>query len=80
MKNIEHVLLLGDSSHEAIDMFLKECFHSDHGGVDYEVVIMRTGPPSEEMNAILNRTEYESRVHYLEGSSLNHDDLKRCMA
>ena len=79
-KNIEHVLLLGDSSNEAIDMFLKECFHSDHGGIDKEVVIMRNGPPSEEMNEMLNRAEYESRVYYLEGSPLNHDDLRRCMA
>lgn len=79
-KNITHVLLLGDCSHEAIDMFLKECFHSDHGGIDMEVVIMRNGPPTEDMNALLNRAEYESRVMYLEGSPLNHDDLSRCMA
>jgi len=52
---IEHVLLIGDSSVEAIDMFLKECFHSDHGGVDKEVVIMRCFPPTEEMNVILNQ-------------------------
>ena len=72
--------MLGDSSHEAIDMFLKECFHSDHGGLDKEVVIMRNGPPSEEMTVMLNKAEYLSRVDYLEGSPLNHEDLKRCMA
>ena len=80
-REIKHVLLLGDSQHEAISTFLKECFHSDHGTVDNtEVVIMRSGPPSEEISALLSMVEYDSKVIYLEGSPLNHDDLRRCMA
>ena len=27
---VEHILLLGDGQPDAIDYFLKECFHADH--------------------------------------------------
>ena len=48
-KNVKHILLLGESQPDAIKTFLKECFHSDHGSIETEVVIMRQGIPSEEM-------------------------------
>jgi hypothetical protein len=44
---------------------LKECFHADHGAMDTDVVIMRTGPPSEEFNQILKNPKFDSRVVYL---------------
>ena len=63
--DVEHVLLLGDSQPDAIDYFLKECFHADHGAMDTDVVIMRSGPPSEEFNQILKNPKFDSRVVYL---------------
>jgi hypothetical protein len=48
--NVEHLLLLGESQPDAIDYFLKECFHADHVAMDADVVIMRAGPPSDEFN------------------------------
>jgi hypothetical protein len=44
----KHILLLGDGQYEAIEYFLKECFHEDHGAMDTDVVIMRSTQPSEE--------------------------------
>ena len=38
----KHILLLGDGQYEAIECFLKECFHEDHGDMDTDVVIMRS--------------------------------------
>jgi hypothetical protein len=62
-RDVKHVLLLGDSQPNAISTFLKECFHSDHGAAETDVVIMRTEPPSEELMQLL--TQFVSRVFYL---------------
>ena len=51
--DIQHILLLGDSCPDAISTFLKECFHSDHGAMETDVVIMRSCPPSDEINQII---------------------------
>lgn len=48
-KEPKHILLLGDSPPEAIKTFLTECFHTDHGIVETNVIIMRNHPPNEEM-------------------------------
>ena len=66
-RDVKHILLLGDSQPDAIRTFLKECFHSDHGAMETDVVIMRTDPPSDEMKQIISgsQSEYESRVYYL---------------
>ena len=77
--DLKHILLLGNSQPDAINTFLQECFHADHGSLDTDVVIMRNGPPTEEINAILkNNTQFDSRVIYLQGNPLNHEDLMRC--
>lgn len=47
---VKHILLLGDSQPDAVDYFLKECFHADHVSNDIDVVIMRSEPPTEEFN------------------------------
>lgn len=78
--DIKHILLLGDSQHDAINTFLKECFHSDHGAMDTDVVILRSGPPTEEINNVLKNPQFESKVIYLQGSALSHEDLRRCQA
>lgn len=79
-KDTKHILLLGDGQYEAIEYFLKECFHEDHGDMDTDVVIMRSTQPSEEFKQILKNSAFDSRVHYLQGSPLNHTDLQRCQA
>ena len=49
--------------------------------METDVVIMRNGPPTEEIDSILkNNSQYESRVVYLQGNPLNHEDLMRCQA
>ena len=40
-KDTKHILLLGESPPEAIKTFLTECYHSDHGSNETNVVIMR---------------------------------------
>jgi hypothetical protein len=64
-RETKHILLLGDGQFDAIDYFLRECFHADHGATDTDVVIMRSGPPDEEFNQILKNPMFDSRVFYL---------------
>ena len=61
-KDIRHILLLGDCQPETIITFLKECFHSDHGSNETDVVIMRSAPPCDNINTILKDPKYESKV------------------
>jgi hypothetical protein len=60
-----HILLFGDAPMDAIKIFLRECFHADHGAQGTNLVIMRNNAPSEEMNALLKSSSYESRVSYI---------------
>ena len=78
--NVQHVLLLGEAQPEAVKTFLKECFHSDHGEVETHVVIMRKSPPTEDINNILKLPEFDTKVTYLQGTPLSHEDLRRCQA
>jgi hypothetical protein len=75
-----HILLFGDAPLDAIKIFLEECFHIDHGTQETNLVIMRNNPPSEEMNALLKSSTYESRVSFIQGNPLFQRDLKRCLA
>jgi len=45
----QHFLLLGDSDPGAIETFLSECFHSDHGRQETEIVILRDCEPDEKI-------------------------------
>ena len=49
-KDKEHFLLLGDSEPDAIETFLSECFHSDHGRQETEIVVLRDSEPDERIN------------------------------
>lgn len=75
-----HFLLLGDGEPEAIETFLSECFHSDHGRQETEIVILRDSEPDEKINAILKKPEYDQKLIYIKGSPLRAADLKRCKA
>lgn len=76
----QHFLVLGDCDSEAIETFLSECFHSDHGHQDTEIIILRDSEPDEKVNQMLKRPEYDQKMIYIKGSPLNRADLKRCLA
>jgi len=78
--NAMHILLFGDAPPDAVRTFLSECFHSDHGFNETNLVIMRNTQPSDELNAILKSSQFESRVYFIQGNPIYPKDLKRCMA
>ena len=71
-------MLLGDSEPNAIETFLSECFHSDHGRQETEIVILRDCEPSDKINQLLKKPEYEHKLIYIRGNPLKTEDLKRC--
>jgi hypothetical protein len=52
-QNTKHILLMGNAPPGTIDLFLRECFHADHGAQELDVIIMREGPPNEQITKIL---------------------------
>lgn len=78
-KQKKHILLLGNFNGEALNTFLTECFHADHGKTETDVVIMRNSEPGPELNAILKDPALEQKVFYIKGNSIHAADLKRCL-
>jgi len=72
--------LIGEAAPEAIKTFLTECYHSDHGVTEINVVILRRDEPNEELNAILKSPNFENKVTYIQGNPVYNKDLKRCYA
>lgn len=63
-------MLLGDSEPQAIETLLSECFHSDHGKQETEIVILRDREPDEKINALLKKPEYDQKLIYIRGNPL----------
>lgn len=76
----KHILLLGESHGDAILTFLTECFHSDHGKTETDVVILRNSEPTKEIDQILKMPQFESKVIFIKGNPILAKDLKRCLA
>ena len=73
-------MVLGDCEPDAIETFLSECFHSDHGHQDTEIVLLRDSEPDEKTNMMLKSPEYDQKLIYIRGNPLNRKDLKRALA
>ena len=52
-KDKNHFLLLGESQTDVVTTFMNECFHTDHGKNETEIVILRESEPTAEINHIL---------------------------
>lgn len=63
--NAMHILLFGEAPADAVKTFLTECFHPDHGFTDTHLVLMRPSRPKEDLNAILNSPQFESRISFI---------------
>jgi len=79
-QNKQHFIVVGDADPSAMETFLSECFHGDHGKQDTEIVILRDCEPDDKINATLKRPEYDRNLIYIRGNPLNRADLKRCQA
>ena len=79
-KDKKHFLLLGESQTDAVTTFMNECFHTDHGKNETEIVILRESEPTVEINHILKMPQFEQKLIYIKGSPLKSSDLKRAMA
>lgn len=79
-KNKRHILLLGDFHPAAMETFLTECFHADHGKIETDVVILRNSEPTSEISALLKDPQFDKKIIYIKGNPLLACDLKRCIA
>ena len=69
---------MGECDLDAIDTFLNECFHADHGVKQTDVVILRNSDPTEGIEKVINMPQFEQKVKYIKGNPLDKTDLDRC--
>lgn len=76
----KHILVCGDMKSASIEEFFRELFHEDHENRNLYVVLLCPNPPTPEIKALLKDPLLQMQVIYLEGTSLNDDDLERAKA
>lgn len=77
LQNVSHILLLGTAEIEAFKTFLTEFYHTDHGDIDTQTIIMQGSPPNEDMQALLKSQAFNGKVGFIEGNALSTKDLHR---
>ena len=77
--NIEHIVLIGTVPNTSLKNFLDEYFHPDHGDRTRHCVLMMPTRPDTSTELILMKPQYISTLYYIEGSTIDKKDLKRCL-
>jgi len=76
---VEHVVVTGNVSKEAIKDFCIELFHDDHseGSQGTNAVIIQNKDPKPEVEILMDG--YQKNMFYIAGDPLKHEDMiKRC--
>jgi hypothetical protein len=76
----KHILVCGDMKSASVEEFFSELFHEDHENRNLYVVILCPSPPTNEIKAMLKDPLLQMSMIYLQGTSLNDDDLERAKA
>lgn len=69
-ETIPHILITGTVSDTALQNFLTELFHPDHGPMQRHAVILLPAQPKNHMELVLRNSEYSSNVFYIQGIAL----------
>jgi hypothetical protein len=77
---IQHLIITGSITTGAIEDFLREFFHPDHGTNPKHCVIMSTQNPENELLNIIKDPLYDKKVFFIQGNPLDEIDLKRAQA
>lgn len=64
---VHHILITGTVSDTALQNFLSELFHPDHGLTQRHAVILLPVRPNNHMEMVLRKSEYSSNVFYIQG-------------
>jgi potassium large conductance calcium-activated channel subfamily M alpha protein 1 len=76
---VPHIVLIGAVSQSSLTNFLEEYFHEDHGNKVRHCVLMRPNRPDPNTEMILMKPKFVSTLQYIEGNSLDPNDLKRAL-
>lgn len=74
----QHIILLGTTTFECFEIFLKELYHKDHGFQDIHTVILQNAAPTDDMQLLMKQYHFLHKITFLEGNMFNKRDLKRC--
>ena len=76
-KNVDHIVITGETRDGGITEFFLELFHPDHGSTNLQAVILSNGMPSQEIQDLLSDPRFSYKLKYLDGDVMNDKDLKR---
>ena len=76
------ILLVGSVSYTALQDFLAELWHTDHGEMTnlLHVVILSPDEPSPRLSLLLEQNQYRGRLQYIWGNPLDYKDLSKAEA
>ena len=80
VENTDYVVLCGSLGMNAVNNFLIEFFHPDHGGNQKHCVILSPLRPDNDMENLLREQKYEKNLIYIQGNPLDEISLKRAQA
>lgn len=76
-KNVDHVVLTGETKDGGVTEFFLELFHPDHGSSNLQAVIVANGLPTQEIQDLLSDPRFSYKLKYLDGDVMSDKDLKR---
>lgn len=64
----KHIVIVGNFRPRTLNQFLGQFYHSDHGDVKTQAIIVGSEYPSSELIGILTDPRFENKINYLEGN------------
>jgi voltage-gated potassium channel len=73
----DHVVIIGNYRSNTLRQFLAQFYHPDHGDVKTKIVIIGNQYPTNEIVEILNDTNFDNKIAYLEGNPSQESTWKK---
>lgn len=77
---IMHIIITGSVTTGALNDFLTEFFHPDHGNAPKHCVILCVNRPDSDMENVIRDPMYDKKVFFIQGNPLDEQSLVRAQA
>lgn len=75
---ISHIVISGEIQLHALQTFVEELFHVDHGNQERHAIILQDVEPNSQIEMLLHDPKYQHLIKYLQGSScMSQADMGR---
>ena len=77
---IYHIIITGSVTRDALEDFLEEFFHEDHGNAPKHCVILGVNRPDSDLESVIRKPKYDKKVFFIQGNPLDEQSLIRAQA